>query len=191
MQAKLCPLCKHLKPISDFSKKVFKNSFKRDRQTHCPYCWPCDARRAAKWRERNKVYKPSGKVTCVPLEDRLLMSAIRQRLKDARKRSKRRGRSMPASNLSAEYLYGLFKRQGGKCALSGVEMSLETRHPHCLSMDRIDTNKAYARDNVQWTSWYVNRAKGQMSVPVFYSMCETILAYRGELETAESPVVSA
>ena len=176
METKLCISCNEVKPLSDFSPKKMDNQFKTSRQTHATYCRDCNARRSAEWRAQNKGYKPSGKVSAVPQEDRLLMSAIRQRLVDARQRCKKLRRSAP--ELTADYLYKLFKNQEGKCSLSGVPLSLEKDHPHTLSLDQIDSGKGYEEGNVQWLSWYINRAKGEMPTDVFLSMCETVLDYR-------------
>jgi hypothetical protein len=143
----------------------------------------------ANWRKRNAAYKPSGKVTRIPPDDRLLMSAIRRRLNEARVRCKKLRRPLPAFDLTADYLYQLFKQQGGRCALSGVTLSLTANHPHCLSLDKIDANRMYSEGNVQWLSWYINRAKGEMSVAVFYSMCETVLEWRDrEGEDGRKPI---
>lgn len=180
MQSKTCFSCKQDKPLLEFSKKTPRNQFSKSRQTHQTYCKACCALLAANWRNKNKGYRPSGKVSRIPIEDRLLMSAIRQRLSDARGRCKTLKRTMPTSDLSAEYLYQLFKQQGGNCALSGVPMSVARHHPLCLSLDKIDASKDYAEGNVQWLAWFVNRAKGEMSVEVFHSMCETVLEHRAQ-----------
>ena len=176
METKLCISCNEVKPLSDFSPKKSNNQFKTSHQTHATYCRACNARRAAEWRAQNKGYKPSGKVSALPQEDRLLMSAIRQRLVDARARCKKLGRSAP--EISADYLYNLFKKQERKCSLSGVPLSLEKDHPHCLSLDQIEPGVGYVEGNIQWLSWYINRAKGEMPTDVFLSMCETVLDYR-------------
>ena len=112
METKLCNACNEVKPLTDFSPKKTNNQFKTSAQTHATYCRVCNARRAAEWRAQNKGYKPSGLVTAVPQEDRLLMSAVRQRLIDARQRCKKLRRSAP--EISADYLYNLFKNQKGK-----------------------------------------------------------------------------
>ena len=57
-------------------------------------------------------------------------------------------------------------------------MALETEHPHTLSLDQIDASKGYIEGNVQWLTWFVNRAKGEMSQEIFLSMCETVLVYQ-------------
>ena len=176
METKLCISCNEVKPLSDFSRKKRSNHFKTSHQTHATYCRACNTRQCAEWRAQNKGYKPSGKVTAVPQEDRLLMSAIRQRLVDARCRCKKLGRSAP--EISADYLYNLFKNQKGNCSLSGVPLSLEKDHPHCLSLDQIEPGVGYVEGNVQWLSWYINRAKGEMPTDVFLSMCATVLDHR-------------
>ncbi|MFX4299976.1 hypothetical protein [Pseudosulfitobacter pseudonitzschiae] len=59
----------------------------------------------------------------------------------------------------AEYLIGLYHRQSGKCALSGVRMNLEAGE-WCISPDRIDSNGDYTPENVQLVANCVNAMKG-------------------------------
>lgn len=176
METKTCRSCGVDKPLEEFSPKKVKNQFKTTHQTHAVYCKQCNAERAAEWRKNNSGYSGSGKVASIPKEDRLLMSAIRQRLVDARSRCKKLGRLPP--EVSAEYLYEIFKSQERKCALTGAPLNLEKEHPLCLSLDQIEPEKGYVVDNVQWVAWCVNRAKGDLPLQHFYEMCEAVLDYR-------------
>lgn len=153
---------------------MVRNNFRSQNQTHNPYCKECRTNQAKAWRVAHPGYKGTGKNSSV--EDRKLMSAIRSRLRDAKIRCKKLKKNSPV--LSDEYLYKLYQSQEGKCNLSGVLMMLETEHPHTLSLDQIDASKGYIEGNVQWLTWFVNRAKGEMSQDVFLSMCETILDYQ-------------
>ena len=175
MQSKICNSCKLEKPLDDFtrSKRAFKYS---SSQSHHSYCKACNADRAREWRKSRPGYRGSGKLKSVPEEDRLLMSAIRQRLVDARSRCKKLRR--PPPTVGADYLYGLFIEQRRACALTGTLLVIETNHPLCLSLDQKDPTQGYAEGNVQWLAWCVNRAKGDLSTEHFYEMCEVILDHR-------------
>ncbi|MBE0563691.1 MAG: hypothetical protein IH622_23130 [Ochrobactrum anthropi] len=172
---KTCRRCNTSKPISCFALMKGKNSFKNKEQHHS-YCKDCNNNYAREFRKKNPGYQGTGRIKSIPEEDRLLMSAIRQRITDAKARCKKLKRDNP--NVSDEYLYHLFLSQERKCALTGVPLSLEKDHPHSLSLDQIDPGKGYVEGNVQWLSWYVNRAKGEMLTDVFVDMCEVVLNHR-------------
>ena len=174
MQTKHCSACNQTKPIEDFSPIKVKNNFRTQNQSHNPYCRECRAKQSKAWRSANPGYRGTGKNSSV--KNRRLMSAIRSRLRDAKLRCKKLKKDAPL--LSDDYLYKLYQSQQGMCALSGVLMALETEHPHTLSLDQIDASKGYIEGNVQWLTWFVNRAKGEMSQEIFLSMCETVLVYQ-------------
>lgn len=103
------------------------------------------------------------------------MSAIRNRLKDAKARSKKYNKDLDVDDV---YLYELFKQQAKCCALTGAELMIEIGHPLCLSLDQIDPTKGYIVGNVQWLAWVVNRAKGDLDTEHFYEMCEAVIEHR-------------
>jgi len=180
MQTKMCSMCKMHKPLFEFPevKKDGKHYRKSGTNTgsHESRCRPCKAEYARQWRKLHKNYRGSGKLTSVPEEDRLLMSAISDRLMQAKQRAIKYKDIEP--NIDREYLYELFKRQQGKCALSGVDMKIEKGAITCLSLDKIEPDKGYTKGNVQWLAWAVNRAKGDMPQAVFISMCEHVLSHQ-------------
>lgn len=174
---KECLSCGETKPLEAFTRSAGNKSFKASKSSHHSYCKACNARKAKEWRDKQPgYYRGSGRLKNIPEEDRLLMSAIRQRLVDARARCKKLKKSAPT--VTDDYLYELIKAQGRVCALSGSELTLIKDHPCCLSLDQIDPAKGYVEGNVQWLAWAVNRAKGELSLDLFYEMCEAILSYR-------------
>ena len=67
-------------------------------------------------------------------------------------------------DLTIEGLKELWDKQEGKCAVTGVQMSLERGNdPYQLSLDRIDNSRGYALDNVRWVCYIYNIARGQFS----------------------------
>ena len=67
----------------------------------------------------------------------------------------RRGYSF---ELTIEHLWDLAQRQGKLCALSGIPLLFEG--PECnASVDRIDSNKGYAINNIQWVHKDINWMK--------------------------------
>lgn len=175
MQVKLCNDCGTEKPLEEFTRSKSTNSFKSNGNYHA-YCKVCNAARAREWRKNNTNYKGTGRIKAVPLEDRLLMSAIRQRITDAKTRCKKYNKSVP--ELNDTYLYKLFLKQNRQCAITGTKLVIEKDHPLCLSLDQIDPSKGYKEGNVQWLAWCVNRAKGDLSLEHFYEMCEVVIKNR-------------
>ena len=63
----------------------------------------------------------------------------------------------------------------GKCALSGWDLSISYANTSA-SLDRIDSNKPYAIDNIQWVHKMVNMSKNKYDQDVFVKMCKAIAA---------------
>lgn len=86
------------------------------------------------------------------------------------------GRAAMAFEVDAKYLWGLFKRQRGLCALSGMVLTMPrfTRDTKTASLDRIDSSRGYVRGNVQWVHKDVNRMKNTFEQRYFIEMCQRI-----------------
>lgn len=69
-----------------------------------------------------------------------------------------------------------FQEQGGKCALSGVELTMGT--PGCsnatASLDRVDNNKGYIQGNIQWLHKKINFMKLDLPQETFLTFCRLI-----------------
>lgn len=83
--------------------------------------------------------------------------------------------------LTIEYLWKLFVEQNRKCAISGLEIkfhSAQNVYDGNASLDRIDSNKDYVEENVQWVHKDVNFMKQQFSQEYFFEMCEKIVNHQ-------------
>jgi len=87
-------------------------------------------------------------------------------------------------DLSEEYLWNLFLKQGGKCVLSGCDIILTTKiNKHgnidrtilTASLDRIDSNLGYIEGNVQWLHKTINIMKQSLSDSEFIQWCYLIV----------------
>jgi hypothetical protein len=80
-------------------------------------------------------------------------------------------------NISIEEIWNLFIKQNKKCALSNINIEL-TRNAKkkrsTASLDRIDSNKPYVIDNIQWVHKTVNIMKNTLSNEEFINMCKLI-----------------
>lgn len=73
-------------------------------------------------------------------------------------------------NITIEYIWQLFERQGRKCALSGESITMNVD----ASLDRIDSAGHYDEGNVQWLHKNVNTMKWDLTTERFLELCEKI-----------------
>lgn len=93
-------------------------------------------------------------------------------------------------NVSQQYLWELFQQQDGKCAISGVEIVLDTSLKNnnvdwaivTASVDRIDNAVGYVPGNVWWVHKEVNRLKNNWSMDKLVWWCEQIVKTHGNPE---------
>jgi hypothetical protein len=80
-------------------------------------------------------------------------------------------------NIDKKYLESLYKKQQGKCALTGMEIKFAktTRRDMIgyttASIDRIDSQKGYVKGNMQWVHKDVNRMKSNLKQDRFIELC--------------------
>ena len=180
MISKICSMCgeeKSLELFPDTSRHIsYKTTNQTNKPTHENRCRPCKAAVAREWRKQHPGYNGTGVFKKIPKEERLLCSAISERLTQAKERARKF--SQPEPDIDKEYLYQVFQDQKGLCALSGVLMKIEKRAISCLSLDQITPGVGYVKGNIQWVAWAANRAKGDMSQDMFVDMCRQIVEHQ-------------
>jgi hypothetical protein len=91
--------------------------------------------------------------------------------------------------LTKKQAWNLFLKQQKKCALSDqpinfctgngiTERGWKGRLMHTASLDRIDPNKGYTIDNVQWIHKDINRMKNNFDENYFVNVCKHIAKNR-------------
>lgn len=74
-----------------------------------------------------------------------------------------------------------YEKQGGLCAMTGwplgIECSSKKRGNKTGSLDRIDSNKGYEVDNIQWVHKDVNQMKWSLSGERFIEICRATIAH--------------
>jgi hypothetical protein len=82
-------------------------------------------------------------------------------------------------DIDPEDAYNLFIKQNGKCAISGVDITLQDNlRLQTASLDRKNSSLAYSIDNVQWVHKEINIMKQSMDDEYFIDWCETIARHR-------------
>ena len=84
--------------------------------------------------------------------------------------------------ITEETIVKLWKKQKGKCALSGIAMTLThgtsaMMNPTKISVDRIDNSLDYVDGNVQLILWQANAAKSVWSNQQLIEMCKAVAAH--------------
>lgn len=77
-------------------------------------------------------------------------------------------------NITIEEAWQIYIEQNKKCALTGKIIDFE----NCTaSLDRIDSNKSYYKENCQWVHKDINFMKYTFSVNKFISLCEEVVEF--------------
>lgn len=167
-----CIKCQTTKSESEFTQSNGKSYVNMGlRKKFHPYCKSCNAQ-LAKERRKIGITNP-GKITNTPEEHRPLMSMIRSKIHQAKDRARKKPST--SFDLDDEYLFDLWMRQSGKCKYTGATLVVTKSNPLTGSIDKIDPSLGYTKGNVQWVSWAVNRAKGDLSELDFLGMCEAVM----------------
>lgn len=81
-------------------------------------------------------------------------------------------------DLTVDYLFDLYNKQQGLCAVSGRVMTYiagEGRVPTNMSIDRINSNIGYVEGNIQLACVQANKMKMELTREELYSWCKDII----------------
>ena len=80
-------------------------------------------------------------------------------------------------DITIEQAWELFLKQEKTCVLSGLPLYFgeSGRDLGVASLDRIDSNKGYTLDNVQWVHKEVNQLKMDLTEKRLFELCEAIV----------------
>jgi hypothetical protein len=112
-----------------------------------------------------------------PVQD--IKRLLTERFSDLKTRTKnKRVKYNIALNFDVEYLLELWNKQSGKCAISNIEMTFVLYEGHIktnASIDRINSNKGYSKDNIQLVCSIINKMKLDMTKEELMFYCKEIL----------------
>ena len=100
-------------------------------------------------------------------------------VKQAKKRHNRRiknGRIFKSDfNITTKDIYDLLKKQKNKCVYTGVNMIWKTNSgPLKGSLDRIDSDDTYCKNNIQLVCFWANQAKNNSTHEDFIKFCKLV-----------------
>ena len=157
-----CKRCKKTYPLDQFPKRLKSKAELRS----CPepnfyYRHHCEGCFREVYNEYNR--KPNCR--------------LRHMIFDSRRKSGRKGWEF---NLDIEFLFKLFEKQSGKCGITGYDMHLHTSDDpahkrYVASLDRIDSNGGYTKDNVQFVCAQANYMKHTLPTEELIVWCKAVI----------------
>ena len=78
--------------------------------------------------------------------------------------------------LTIEEAWALYEKQGRLCKLTGQPIYFGSKN-WTASLDRIDSNKNYTLENVQWVHKDINKIKMDLSTDYFKQLCKMVTHY--------------
>ena len=150
-------------PYKDKDKEYIRQQARRKPPKECPCC-------KGEYRYIQGRSKAQACVECYT-KYRSLYSL----LQSSKYRANKKG---IAFDLDLEWIL----EQGNTCKKTGVVLSFTnngidyaSRGPYTASIDKIDPNKGYTKDNCQLVSWWYNVSKQQFTEEQVYQLCKQLV----------------
>jgi transposase-like protein len=87
------------------------------------------------------------------------------------------------TNITKAFLLELYDKQKGICNISGEYMTLrdnQLKNPTLISIDRINSDIGYTKENIQLVCWEINRMKMDKTEKEFIYWCNIITTYQND-----------
>ena len=191
-----CWICKEEKELTiEYFSKDSSNSLGFQKS-----CKECQRKKSAEYRNKNKEYfkqknkdnykkennkKRYEKYKAVFLKrkaeyDTSLRGKMYNLLEAARSRAKRKNIDL---DIDLEFLLDLYEKQNGKCALTNIQFTFERNPegiknflPYNPSIDRINPQKGYTRDNVRLLLVIMNLSLNNFGEECLYEVCKAFIS---------------
>lgn len=154
----LCHICGKYLSVDNFQQHPYY-SYRNHHEARCRQC---------KNKQMENVRKN--------LDDKTrLQKTLRMRFYAARDRARKKSLSF---DLTTEFLEELWCKQEGKCAITNIPMTYLNDNGRTytnVSIDRIDSNKGYTKENVQLVCMAVNQMKSDLTMDEVLIICEAVV----------------
>ena len=170
-ESKLCTGCNQILPIEGFGRRKYKSRHHGTYLRPTSQCLLCQTARSREARKKNPTYwsQRYNKIKST------FPGIIHHRLSHWKSRDKK-------FNLTVEYLISLHEKQKGRCYYTGQLLNIFGGQgkptPNSISLDRLDPNKGYTKENVVWCTFLVNSMKQNLTEDQFYTMIQDILVHK-------------
>lgn len=160
-----CHCCGKYFPEEEFHKtghNYIKHNCRNNRDKRCPNC------KAKKIKESRQKYS----------QETALLKILNMRYYGCKQRATEKKLDF---DLTKDYLKQLWDKQNGICALSGIAMTFDIdsgRTNTNVSVDKINPNLGYTKDNIQLVCMAVNQMKSDLRLEELYMFCEALLWYK-------------
>lgn len=168
---KTCTCCGINKPISEFHKHKLK------KDGHAGKCKECV-------KEYVKIYYDNNKEKLIKYRTDYNRNNPRKAYRDLDSRFHQLLKTAIYRNkfevcLSVEDLKDVWHKQKGRCVYTKLPLLATANKPNTVSLDRIDSNKGYVTDNVQFVCSAVNKMKSNMTESQFIELCHLVAQNNG------------
>lgn len=85
-------------------------------------------------------------------------------------------------SLEINDIVDFWNKQNKICAYSGLEMTLEAGKLNTVSIERIDSNIGYTKENTILVCQAINRMKSNFTYEDFYMLCQSVAKFLGDDE---------
>jgi hypothetical protein len=76
--------------------------------------------------------------------------------------------------LTDEIILDKLKQQDNKCYISKLPISLDSKNPYSLSLDRLNSEKGYTIENTIIVTKFVNNCKNDLDIDVFIKLIKEV-----------------
>ncbi len=149
-----------------------------------PTCYICNIVLDRKnYQNYNSIQKSKGFIlskkrycdTCRKSRRKARFNNLKQRLKvlyiGAKRENKIRGINL---DFDESFLHNLYRKQKGKCYYSGIKMSFNSGNKYKMSIDRIDSQMPYSKNNIVLSCWVINEMKKNLPSGEFITLCKKV-----------------
>lgn len=120
------------------------------------------------------------KLTFEQQNEKLIVKKLTSALMQARRRAELKNLDFQINICD---LMALYKAQGGKCLLTGLDFSLDKSiecrsNPFVPSIDRVKPNLGYTRENIRLVCWIINKGIGEWGLEVYETVAQAYIKHR-------------
>ena len=172
---KTCTCCKVEKSVTEFYKSKTQKYGVNSR------CKKCASAKAREWALVNRDKRlVQGRIYEAKNKD-----AIKERKKNKRESmtfddrfnlliKNARARKEYVVSIDAEYLQSVYESQSGLCVYTKLPLLATGNQINTMSLDRVDSNKDYSKDNVQLVCVAINKMKLNYTEDQFIQLCQLV-----------------